>query len=58
MPSDFYGFAAGAANLVNALGGGHPAAIGGSSIAITAGEDPCPKEWRFWAIALCLFPRF
>ena len=55
-PSDFYGFEAGAANLVNALGGGHPAAIGGSSVAITAGEAAGPKESRFWAIALSSVP--
>ena len=46
-PSNVYGFEAGAASLVNALGGGHPAAIGGSSIAITAGEAVGPKESRF-----------
>ena len=52
MPSNFYGFAAGAASLINALGSSHPTAIGGSSIAITAGEAADPKESRFWAIAL------
>ena len=53
---NFYGFAAGAASLVNALGGGHPAAIGGSSIAISSGPSAGPKESRFWAIALSSIP--
>ena len=51
-----YGFAAGVASLVNALGGGHPAAIGGSSIAISSGPSAGPKESRFWAIALSSVP--
>jgi benzoate membrane transport protein len=54
--SNFFGFEAGAASLVNALGGGHPAAIGGSSIAITSGPAAGPKESRFWAIALSSIP--
>ena len=53
---NFYGFAAGAASLVNALGGGHPAAIGGSSIAISSGAAAGPKESRFWAIVLSSVP--
>ncbi len=47
---------AGAASLVNALGGGHPAAIGGSSIAISSGPSAGPKESRFWAIVLSSAP--
>ena len=54
--SNLFGLAAGAASLVNALGGGHPAAIGGSSIAITAGPAAGAKESRFWAIALSSVP--
>jgi len=54
--TNFFGLAAGAASLVNALGGGHPAAIGGSSIAITSGPAAGPKESRFWAIALSSIP--
>ncbi len=53
---NFYGLAAGIASLVNALGGGHPAAIGGSSIAISSGPSAGPKESRFWAIALSSVP--
>ena len=51
-----YGLAAGVASLVNALGGGHPAAIGGSSIAISSGPSAGPKESRFWAIVLSSVP--
>jgi len=53
---NFYGLAAGVASLVNALGGGHPAAIGGSSIAISSGTSAGPKESRFWAIVLSSVP--
>ena len=53
---NFFGFAAGAASLVNALGGGHPAAIGASSIAISAGPAAGTKESRFWAIVLSSVP--
>ena len=53
---NFYSLMAGAASLVNALGGGHPAAIGGSSIAISSGPSAGPKESRFWAIALSSAP--
>jgi len=55
-PGNAYGLAAGAASLVNALGGGHPAAIGGNSIAITAGPAAGVKESRFWAIAISSVP--
>ncbi|MCH8894170.1 MAG: benzoate/H(+) symporter BenE family transporter [Chloroflexi bacterium] len=51
-----YPLMAGAASLVNALGGGHPAAIGGSSIAISSGPTAGPKESRFWAIVLSSIP--
>ena len=54
--NNIYGFAAGAASLVNALGGGHPAAIGGSAIAITSGPAAGPKGSRFWAVALSSVP--
>jgi len=53
---NFFGFAAGVASLVNALGGGHPAAIGSSSIVIASGSAAGPKESRFWAIVLSSVP--
>ena len=53
---NFYGLAAGVASLVNALGGGHPAAIGGSSTVISSGPSAGPKESRFWAIVLSSVP--
>ena len=43
---NFFGFAAGAASLVNAVGGGHPAAVGGNSIANSAGPAAGTKECR------------
>jgi len=53
---NFYGFAAGAASLINALGGGHPAAIGSSSIVISSGPSAGPKDSRFWGIVLSSVP--
>ena len=53
---NFYGLAAGVASLVNAFGGGHPAAIGGSSIVILSGPSAGPKESRFWPIVLSSVP--
>ena len=53
---NFYGLAAGVASLVNALGGGHPAAIGGSTTAIASGPTAGPKDSRFWAIVLSSVP--
>ena len=53
---NIYGLLAGVASLANALGGGHPAAIGGSSIAISSGPSAGPKESRFWAIVLSSVP--
>ena len=43
----FYGLAAGVASLINALGGGHAAAIGGSTTVIASGPSAGPKESRF-----------
>ena len=51
-----FGMMAGAANVANAFGGGHPAAIGGSSIAISSGPPAGSKGSRFWAIALSSVP--
>ena len=53
---NFYGFAAGAASLVNALGGGHPAAIGSGTIVISSGPSAGPMESRFWGIVLSSVP--
>ena len=55
-PGNFYGLAAGVASLVNALGGGHPAAIGASTTIIASGPSAGPKESRFWAIVLSSLP--
>jgi len=43
---NFFRFVVGAASLVNAVGGGHPAAIGGNSIANSAGPAAGTKECR------------
>ena len=53
---NLYGLAAGVASLVNAFGGGHPAAIGSSSIVISSGPSAGPKDSRFWAIVLSSVP--
>jgi benzoate membrane transport protein len=54
--NNVYALVAGTASVVNALGGGHPAAIGGSSIAISASTSAGPKESRFWAIVISSVP--
>lgn len=53
---NLFGVAAGAASVINALGGGHPAAIGGSVTAIASGPAAGPRESRFWAIVLSSLP--
>jgi predicted benzoate:H+ symporter BenE len=54
--NNVYALVAGTASVVNALGGGHPAAFGGSSIAISASTSAGPKESRFWAIVISSVP--
>jgi predicted benzoate:H+ symporter BenE len=54
--NNVYALVAGTASVVNALGGGHPAAIGGSTIAISASTSAGPKESRFWAIVISSVP--
>ena len=53
---NLFGLAGGIASVVNALGGGHPAAIGGSVSIIAAGPSAGPQESRFWAIVLSSLP--
>ena len=49
---NLFGLLAGIATVVNALGGGHAAAVGGSSTAVAAGADAGPQKSRFWSIVL------
>ena len=53
---DLLGLFAGLATVVNALGGGHAAAIGGTSTAVAAGPAAGPAESRFWAIVISSVP--
>ena len=53
---NLFGLAAGVASVVNALGGGHPAAIGGSVSVIAAGPSAGPQTSRFWVIVLSSLP--
>ena len=48
VKASMLGLVAGFTTVVNALGGGHAAAIGGSTTAVAAG----PSRSRFWAIVL------
>lgn len=56
VKGNLFGLAAGLATLVNALGGGHAAAIGGSSIVISAGPAAGPSASRFWSIIVSSLP--
>lgn len=53
---NLFGVAAGVASVVNALGGGHPAAIGSTTTVIASGPAAGPKESRFWAVVLSSLP--
>ncbi len=53
---NLFGLLAGIATVVNALGGGHAAAIGGTSTAVAAGRDAGPQKSRFWTIVLSSAP--
>ena len=44
------------ASVINALGGGHPAAIGSSVTVIASRPAAGPQESRFWAIILSSLP--
>jgi len=54
--STYLGIMAGIATVVNALGGGHAASIGGSSAAIAASPASGPSESRYWAIVVSAIP--
>ncbi|MCH7739287.1 MAG: benzoate/H(+) symporter BenE family transporter [Chloroflexi bacterium] len=54
--ANLYGLAAGAATVLNALGGGHAAAPGGIAVAVASAPAAGPKGSRFWAIVLSSIP--
>ena len=51
-----FGTVAGVATVVNALGGGHAAAVGGSAMALAARPAAGPSGSRFWAIVVSSLP--
>ena len=53
---NLFGLSAGIASVVNALGGGHPAAICGATTVIAAGPSAGLQESRFWAIVVSSLP--
>ena len=53
---NLFGFVAGAATVVNALGGGHADGVGGTTTVIGAGSDAGPREHRYWAILISSVP--
>ncbi len=53
---NLFGIVAGAASVINALGGGHPASMGTTGVAIAAAPSAGPREHRFWAIVLSSLP--
>jgi benzoate membrane transport protein len=51
-----FGIVAGVATVVNALGGGHAAAVGGAAMTLTARPAAGPSDSRFWAIVISSLP--
>ena len=51
-----YGLAVGAATVLNALGGGQAAALGGTAVAVASDSATGPAGSRFWAIVLSSLP--
>ena len=51
-----FGIVAGFATVVNALGGGHAAAVGGSAMTLAARPAAGPSGSRFWAIVVSSLP--
>lgn len=56
IKGNLLGLAAGISTVVNALGGGHPAAIGGTTIAVSAGPGAGPRAFRYWAVVVSSIP--
>jgi benzoate membrane transport protein len=56
IKGNIVGMVAGAASVINALGGGHPASMGTTSVAVAAGPSAGPREHRFWTIVLSSLP--
>ncbi len=56
VKANLYGLAAGAATVINALGGGHAAAPGGTAVAVASVPAAGPEQSRFWAIVLSSLP--
>ncbi len=56
IKGNLLGLIAGVSTVVNALGGGHPAAIGGTTIAISAGPAAGRRPFRYWAVVVSSIP--
>ncbi len=56
VKANLYGLIAGATTVINALGGGQAAALGGTSAAVASVPAAGPHQSRFWAIALSSVP--
>jgi benzoate membrane transport protein len=54
--SNIVGAVSGVTTVVNALGGGHPAAIGSISVVVASGPAAGHFKSRYWAIALSSVP--
>ncbi|HAL46386.1 MAG TPA: hypothetical protein DCP37_01390 [Dehalococcoidia bacterium] len=53
---NLFGLVAGAATVVNALGGGHADGIGGTTTVVSAGSNAGPSAYRYWAILISSVP--
>lgn len=56
IKTNLYGLAVGAATVMNALGGGQAAALGGTAVAVASDSAAGPAGSRFWAIVLSSLP--
>lgn len=56
VKANLYGLAVGVASVMNALGGGQAAALGGTAVAVASDSAAGPAGSRFWAIVLSSLP--
>lgn len=56
VKANLYGLAVGTASVINALGGGQAAALGGTAVAVASDSAAGPAGSRLWAIVLSSVP--
>ncbi len=56
VKANLFGLAVGISTVVNALGGGHATAPGGTAVAVASNSSAGPVDSRFWAIVISSVP--